>query len=118
MTNKKLILLLGIILMINITSAAQIFFDGFESGSLNGWNLSRISSANDWTASTTNPFQGTYHAESWPRYTTEPASALERTISTAGYQNIVFNYSRRLIGLDAADEFKANWFDGTSWTIL
>lgn len=116
---KKIILLLPIILLLSqLVYADLIFSDDFESGSLSGWALSNVAGAFNWTASTTNPYQGTWHAQSQPRSTTEPASVLERTINTIGYQNITFSYYRRLIGIDAADEFQVEWFNGATWTIL
>ena len=104
MGKALLFALLLIVLTIRV-DAATIFSDGFESGGLSGWTLTKASGANDWTASTTDPYQGTYHAQSMPQSTTEPASIIERTISTLGYQTITFSYYRKLIGLDTADEF-------------
>ncbi|MEK6945946.1 MAG: hypothetical protein AABW63_04110 [Nanoarchaeota archaeon] len=96
----------------------QIFFDGFEGGTLGGWTLTAVSGANNWTASTIDPYQGTYHAQSQPQSTIEPASVMDIGISTSGYANIKVNYSKKLVGLDSADEFQMEWFDGASWTIL
>lgn len=101
-----------------INEPVTIFYDDFESGSLNGWTLTKVSGANHWAISLVNPYQGTYHAQSQPRSTNEPASVIERGISTFNYNNIKFSYYRRLIGLDTADEFKAKWFDGNSWFVL
>ncbi len=97
---------------------AIIFYDNFESGNLNSWTTTAVSGGTKWAASKTNPYQGAWHAQSQPRSTSEPASILEKTISTIGYEKIIVSYSRKLVGLDAADEFKAKWFDGASWTIL
>ncbi len=97
---------------------AAIFYDNFESGSLAGWTNTAISGGQKWTASTVNPFQGSWHAQSQPRSTNEPASTLERTVPTTNYQGITIKYARRLVGLDAADEFKAKWFDGAAWNTL
>ena len=102
----------------NPTGPQQIFSDNFESGILNGWTTTAVSGGNSWTNSNTNPYQGTRHAQSQPRSTTEPASVLERTISTVGYNVINFSYYKRLIGLDVADEFKVKWFDGFVWSVL
>ncbi len=99
-------------------TASTIFYDNFESGALNGWSNTAVSGGNRWTASTSNPFQGSWHAQSQPRSTSEPASVLERAISTQNYNGITIKYARKLIGLDTADEFKAKWFDGSSWTVL
>ena len=106
------------IFLINFVSAATIFSDNFESGGLGGWTLSKASGANDWTASTTNPYQGAYHAQSQPMSTTEPASVMQKTVSTSGYSNIILNYTRRLVGIDGVDEFQVEWYDGVSWTIV
>ena len=115
-----LVILIGIILisLIHLVSATDIFYDNFESGSLSEWNLSHLGTGADWTSSTTNPYQGTRHAESRPTYTTQPASVTQKKISTSGYENIVFKYYKRSIGLDAADEFQVEWYDGTGWSIL
>lgn len=98
--------------------SGTIVYDNFESGTLSGWTTTAVSGGQKWTASTTNPFQGSWHAQSQPRSTSEPASVLERTIPTTNYQGISIKYARKLIGLDTADEFKAKWFDGSTWTIL
>ncbi len=98
----------------DVVGPTEIFFEGFESG-IAGWTTTAVSGANKWTASPTNPYQGSYHAQSNPMSTNEPASVLEKTISTSGYSNINLSYYRKLVGLDAADEFKAKWYDGVSW---
>lgn len=95
-----------------------IFYDNFESSSFNGWVTNAVSGANPWTLSTTNPFQSTRHLQSKPQSTNEPASIIERTINTEGFNSLTLSYQRRLVGLDAADEFKAKWFDGASWNLL
>jgi len=90
------------------------FFTGFEDGNLNEWTLITASGAENCTASTIDPMNGTFHAECQPRDTTEPASIMEIGIDTAGYENITFSYYRKLVGLDVADEFKARWNDSIS----
>ena len=99
-------------------SSATIFSDNFESGSLVGWTTSAVSGGQKWAVSNTNPFQGTWYAQSQPRSTNEPASVLEKAVSTENYQGITIKYARKLVGLDTADEFKAKWFDGTKWNVL
>jgi len=99
------------------TGPVTLFSDGFESG-LSGWILYHVSGGNDWTSATTNPYEGVRHAQSKPMSTSEPASTIERTISTVGYEMITISYYRRLIGLDSADEFKVKWFDGAAWYVL
>ncbi len=113
-----LIIFFGL-LCINIGSAAVIFdSNGFESGTLSGWNLTNAAGARNWTANQTDPYQGLWYAQAHPGSTSEPASVLARDISTSGYQNITFRYYRKLVGIDAADEFQSEWYNGTGWTIL
>ena len=103
---------------LEVGQGAMIFYDGFESGTLNGWTNTAVSGGQKWSAVKTNPYQGIWHAQSQPRSTNEPASVLERATSTIGYNEITIKYSRKLVGLDVADEFKAKWFDGTAWNVL
>ncbi len=103
---------------LELGAGGTIFYDNFESGDLNGWTTTAVSGGQKWGASKINPYQGVWHAQSQPRSTSEPASVLERGISTAGEQNIKLNYYRKLVGLDVADEFKAKWFDGITWNVL
>ncbi len=101
----------------DVVGPTEIFSDGFESG-ISGWTTTAVSGGNEWTASTTNPYSGSYYAQSNPMSTNEPASILEKTISTSGYSNIKLSYYRKLVGLDSADEFKAMWYNGNSWQVL
>ena len=98
--------------------SGEIFFDDFETGTLNGWTTTSASGASKWIASTASPFQGTYSVYSKPTSTTNPASVLEKQVDTSGYSNLKFSYYRKLVGLDSADEFQAEWYDGTSWAII
>jgi len=93
-----------------------LFSDDFEDGSLSEWTLTAVE--NNWYAGTTNPYQGARYAEAKPMNTNEPASVIEKTVNTLGFSGVEVSYSRRLIGLDSADEFKAKWFDGANWQIL
>ena len=118
---KKLFLLFIsfiIIILFQKAIAITIFSDEFESGNLNAWNRTNVAGARNWTANQTNPFQGSWHAQSQPVSTSEPASVISINISTLGYQNISVFYYRKLVGIDAADEFQMEWFNGTGWTIL
>jgi hypothetical protein len=102
----------------DVSGPAELLFDGFEGGSLAGWTLDKVSGANYWTAATTNPYEGSYHAQANPRSTSEPATSMERAVSTSGYSTVTVSYYRRLVGLDVADEFKAKWFDGNGWNVM
>jgi len=99
-----------------IVQTGSVFFDDFESG-LGNWATTAVSGGNSWNIATTDSYQGSY-AESNPMSTTDPASILERGISTVGYGNIKVSYYRKLVGLDVADDFQAKWFDGVNWNVL
>ncbi len=100
----------------NDTNTTIIFQDDFESCSLVNWILSGIDA--NWQSVSTDPYQGTCHAQARPMNTNEPASTMEKIIDTTGYTNVKVDYYRKLIGLDIADEFKAEWFDGSNWITL
>ncbi|MFA5856910.1 MAG: BPL-N domain-containing protein [Candidatus Pacearchaeota archaeon] len=100
-----------------IGNLGEIFFEDFENG-FSSWILTKVSAANYWSLTTTNPYQGSYSAEVKPMSTTEPASSIEKAVSTSGFSNLKLSYYRRLIGLDIADEFKVKWYDGTTWFVL
>ena len=100
------------------TGPTELFFDDFESGSLSGWVLTKVFGGNDWANAVTNPYQGARYAQSQPMSTNEPASVMERSISTSGYASVTVSYYKRLVGLDVADEFQAKWFDGAQWNVL
>jgi glutamine amidotransferase-like uncharacterized protein len=90
--------------------SAETFFDGFES--IFSW--STYGTGNPWIVSTDSPYSGTYCARA--KQTGAGNSAyLEKGISTAGFTGITVSYYRMIIGFDVADEFSAQWFDGTSW---
>ncbi len=97
-------------------NSTEIFYDGFDDGNLDGWSLMGIDT--NWYYSSSDNYLGSGHAEANPMNTNEPASNMEKTISTVGYNNIELSYARKLIALDIADEFKAKWFDGISWNVL
>ncbi len=101
----------------DVSGTVDLLFDNFEQG-LSGWTLNTVSGGNPWQTTIANVYQGVYSAQSSPMSTSEPASVMERGVNTAGYSNVEFSYYRQLVGLDAADEFKAKWFDGGSWNII
>ncbi len=112
----RLIIFACVLFLATSVSGAQIFSDGFESGGLSGWSLSHAAGAVDWTASTTNPYSGSYHAFGRPIDTDDPACTMEKTTSTLGYNNINFSYYRKLNLGTSLHTFRAKWFDGIIWT--
>ncbi|MBX4196412.1 hypothetical protein KW805_02390 [Candidatus Pacearchaeota archaeon] len=122
MKREAFVVVIMLVLLMPLSSAASVFFDGFESGSLGGWTLTTNNDlAENWTIkqNATESFQGNWYIQSRPSDTLpEPASSIERTISTAGYQNITVSYQRRLLNTDLGDTFQVEWYDGNVWTIL
>jgi subtilisin family serine protease len=95
-----------------VPSAAspELFVDGFESGNL---------TAGGWLRENTDAFADTSaaYAGSWGarlRRTTW----IERSISTAGVQDIEVSYVRRTAGLTSSQSLVAEWSNGTTWTQL
>lgn len=99
------------------SGAKDLLVESFESGSFstNDWVV--YGSGNPWLVSTQNPFNGLYNAQSRQSGAGNP-TYLEKQISTVGYSGITLSYNRKLVGLDAADDFSAEWFDGTTWITL
>ncbi|MBI3623065.1 hypothetical protein HY212_03220 [Candidatus Pacearchaeota archaeon] len=120
--NKKknflLMFFLGIF-FISFVSSSTILFDGFESGGLANWTLWSNAGANsNWTASSTDPNTGTFHANGNPRTTNDPGIIMNQSINTSGYKNITFSYARKLNLGTSLKTFRAKWYNGTIWTIV
>jgi len=100
-------------------TGTQLFFEGFESGSLstNGWTTS--GTGKPWYVSTESPYQGTYHAMAKATGAGKWSYLTSRTISTAGYtQMVMLRYHRQIIGHDLGDGFTVEWYDGTNWNLI
>jgi hypothetical protein len=87
-----------------------LFSDGFESG-MGAWTVS--GSGATWYAHTKDPYAGSYSA-----YVKKPGvnkpTYMETSFNASGSSSVTFSYQRRLKGLDSADDFSAEYFDG-SW---
>ena len=94
--------------------SGEIIADGFEDG-LGGWQVSGPGVA--WMGSSVNPYTGSRHA-----YAVQPGANtmtyLEQSFDLSSFASGRLQYVRRLIGLDAADEFLVEYRDGTSWHTL
>jgi hypothetical protein len=87
---------------------STIFSDNFDP-SIGGWALSGNGAAN-WYAGA--PHNGTHSVElTWAR-------RMERTISTACYQNVSVSFNMAAFSLEGADYVRASWYDGSSWQTL
>jgi hypothetical protein len=98
----------------DVVGPLEIFYDGFESGNLNNWMV--YGTGNPWTASSNSPYQGTYSAMSLQSGAGEP-TYMESVINSSGFSSITLEYQRKLVGLDAADDFEVAYFDG-AWNAL
>jgi parallel beta-helix repeat protein len=93
-----------------------LFFDGFESGfATKNWTIN--GTGVKWAVATTNPYNGTRHANAQKTGKSLPTS-MRANISTANFTSIRVRYARRRIGIDAADEFAVLWNNGTQWNVL
>lgn len=121
------------VLSVGFASAATIFSDGFESGTVGsaptGWTVTNspnapVSPQTPWSVVSTNTGSGLRSIETMPGSPNTITSTLEIPVSTSGFQTIVFEYGRQLGetsggSFEAADEFKASWSsDGTSFLPL
>lgn len=107
------------ILTLNTTSIEQqIFSDGFESGDFAANNWITYADTVNWSVSIASPSEGTYHTEIIDTGGVGDRSTLEVSISTVGFTNINISYDVQRIGLDAADNFTAEYFNGTDYIII
>jgi glutamine amidotransferase-like uncharacterized protein len=96
------------------TGPVELFFDGFEDGGLDGWNL--YGSGRRWSASTDISFEGGWAARA-KRTGAGKDSFMEIGVDLSGYSAGIFEYYRKLVGLDAADDWEVQYFDN-GWKSL
>jgi hypothetical protein len=100
------------------SSATTIFFDGFETGNLSGWNLTTNNSgAKNWTVLNVSAYLGIYHAQSNPESANTPASTMEHAINASDYKNLTFSYRRWLVLPTSLKNFTVSWYNGTAWVV-
>jgi len=92
------------------TGPTELFFDGFEDGSISDWTLS--GSGTQWTASTDTAYEGSWAARA-KKTGVGDDSFMETTFDASGYGTVTFEYRRKLVGLDGVDDFEVSYFDGT-----
>lgn len=90
----------------------EVFFDTFEEGF--DWTLSGPGSP--WEIRTDQVWDGSYSA-GVKRTGAGSPSYMEQPLDLAGYSSATFEYSRKLAGLDAADDFSAEYFDGAWFAV-
>jgi glutamine amidotransferase-like uncharacterized protein len=97
------------------TGPQELFFDGFEDGFLDGWTL--YGPGSQWSGSGESVFEGSYAARA-KKTGAGKNSYMEISIDGSGYSDLTFEYYRRLKGLDAADDFRVEYFANGQWYTL
>ncbi|MGB1841834.1 MAG: BPL-N domain-containing protein [Longimicrobiales bacterium] len=92
----------------------SIFADGFESGSLAEWSV--YGSGRRWSVVSENAAEGLYSARA-KRTGSGKDSFIEASFDAVGFSSVQLTYRRMLVGLDAADDWEVQVFDG-SWISL
>lgn len=95
------------------TGPVELFSDGFESGTLNNWTT--YGSGRRWISSTDQSFEGSWAARA-KRTGAGKDSFMEASFDLTGYNSAVFEYNRKLVGLDTADDFEVSYLSNGSWT--
>ena len=86
--------------------------DGFESGDMSGWSL--YGTGKPWEASTDNSHDGSYAARAKATGAGDD-SFMEWDVTGCG---TTLTYYRKLIGLDAVDDFEVSYYDNGAWTMV
>ncbi|MFC1682013.1 hypothetical protein ACFL0X_00135 [Nanoarchaeota archaeon] len=94
----------------DIQGPVELVSDGFEDGNLNSW--STYGAGRVWSASTDNSYEGSWSARA-KRTGAGDDSFMEITFDASGYNEVTLEYYRKRVGLDAADDFEVQYFDGT-----
>jgi glutamine amidotransferase-like uncharacterized protein len=98
------------------TGPITVFSDNFEAGNLNKWTVT--GAGKKWVITNTGGvYQGTYAA-----YAKQPGTStttyMETTISVpAGYTTVIVDYYRKLVGIDGADEYSSEYYNG-NWVAM
>ena len=92
----------------------SIFEDGFESGSLTNWSV--YGSGRRWSVVSETASEGVYSARA-KRTGSSKDSFIEASFDASGFTSVQLTYRRMLVGLDAADDWEVQVFDG-GWISL
>ncbi len=98
--------------MSRLQTEAQLFSEDFESGSLETQNWTCSGPGNPWTIGKDGL------ANKAVATNTGGVSAIEKSIDTAGYENVTFSFEARTEALDAGEYLTVDWYNGTQWTNL
>ncbi|HMN96145.1 MAG TPA: S8 family serine peptidase [Phycisphaerales bacterium] len=92
------------------SATVTLFSDGFESGNLTagGWVIQNTNAF----ASTASAFAGSWGAR------LRNSTWIEKSISTVGRTSVTVSYARRTAGLQSGQWLYAEWWNGSSWTLI
>jgi len=93
------------------TGPVELLSDSFEDGNLVGWSLS--GTGTPWTASTDTAYEGSWSARAKKTGVSQD-SFMEISIPDSCSNTLKFEYYRKLVGLDVADDFEVQYLD-SSW---
>jgi hypothetical protein len=96
----------------DVVGPIEVFFDGFEDG----LDWITYGTGTSWGRTTAAKYEGSY-SMGVKRTGAGNPSYTEKSINLNGYGSANIEYYRKLVGLDAADDFSAEYFDGT-WKVL
>jgi glutamine amidotransferase-like uncharacterized protein len=91
-----------------------VFDDGFESGNLSLWSV--YGTGRRWSVVSEDSAEGSYSARA-RRTGSGKDSFLEVSFDASGHTSLQLTYQRKLVGLDAADDWEVQYFDGV-WVSL
>jgi len=92
---------------------AELFFDGFEGN----WSWTVTGTGAKWAQSSASKYEGSY-AALVKQTGVGKVTTITKTVSTVGYTGVTLTFYRKVVGFDSADEYKAEWSDGTNWYVL
>ncbi|MBW2978381.1 hypothetical protein KY331_06050 [Candidatus Woesearchaeota archaeon] len=87
----------------------EVLFDDFEDGNLVEWTLS--GPGVPWIASVDNPYEGTWCARAKGTGASDN-SYIEIDIDVSAYNTVTLEYYRMVVGIDSADDFASEYYDG------
>ncbi len=94
-------------LLLSVGMGEEIFYDNFEDGNINGWEVGGAVSS-DWGAleddmnETWSAHNANADADAW----------MNQTIDVTGYNGVIIDFYYRTAGLDAGEYFDFSYWNG------
>ena len=110
---------LALLFAFSAVSAATVFSESFNGGTLTGWTVTNNPTTLPGTAWNNTGVLADAHPGNGSATPSNGTTVLQRTISTSGFTSITVKYDRQLIGFETAEEFRALWTtDGVNFNVL